>query len=120
MNTHLSKKFTVMPHQSAANMGSGLLDVLSTPSLIALMEHTAQELLLPIIPKGKSSVGTEINMKHLAATAIGKEITIEVTLTKHTEKLFNFEIIAFEQEKLIGKASHQRAIIDINRFLSKL
>lgn len=120
MNIELTKHFLIQPNQSAAFVGSGTLEVLSTPSLIALMENTAQELIAPLIIEGHSSVGTEINTQHLKATAIGNEISIIARVTEQSNKIFAFEIEAFENNELIGKATHKRAVINIERFMSRL
>lgn len=120
MTTH-TKQFLVEPQHSAANVGSGLLDVLSTPSLLAFMEGTAQEMMIPHCTPEQSQVGIEVQLAHLAATPIGKTITVQASLVEHTERIFQFTIEAYdENEQLIGKATHKRAIILRERFLQSL
>lgn len=114
-----SQKIKVTDEMSAAKIGSGLLEVFSTPSMIAAMENTAMQL----IPQteGSSSVGTSINAIHLKASKIGEIIEFSATVCKIEGRKYNFEIEAHDSKgELIGKATHERFVIDIERFMSKL
>ena len=72
---------TVTPELTAASVGSGSLQVYATPSMVALMEQTAAESVQPHLDEGITSVGTKINVEHLAADPVGIEVTCESTLT---------------------------------------
>ncbi|MCD8200038.1 MAG: hypothetical protein LUD25_03670, partial [Coriobacteriaceae bacterium] len=72
----------VVYENTAAAVGSGLLQVFGTPSLVALMENTALESIAPYLEEGWGSVGTEISIKHLAATPIGMTVRCESELTE--------------------------------------
>ena len=118
MNT-FSQKIIVSEKQTAAKLGSGLLPVFSTPALVALMENTAMQMIE--LPEGKSSVGTAINVRHLKASAVGEEISCTATLLSREGNKFSFEIKAFDRKNdLIGEGTHERYLIDIERFMSKL
>lgn len=117
--TTYKQKITVNERQTAAKLGSGLLAVFSTPSLVALMENTAMQLI--DIPEGKSSVGTAISVKHVKASAVGEEIECIAELISCEGRKYNFEIKAFDGKgDLIGEGTHERYLIDIERFMSKL
>lgn len=113
------QKITVTEEMSAANIGSGLLPVFSTPSMIAAMENTAMQL----IPQneGSSSVGTTIHADHLKASKIGEVIEFTAAITSIEGRKYSFFIEAFDSKgDLIGKAYHDRFVIDVERFMSKL
>lgn len=117
--TQFKQKIIVNASQTASNLGSGLLPVFATPSLIALMENTAMQLIE--LPEGKSSVGTAISVKHVKASAIGEEIECIAQLVSSEGRKYNFEIKAFDSKgDLVGEGEHERYIVDIERFMSKL
>ena len=125
MNIQLDKVFeesyVVKNENSAENMGSGDLAVLSTPSLVAFMENAAKEYLNTFLPEELGSVGSNININHLAPTLVGKEITVQGKITEIIkEKIIIFSLEAYEQDKKIGDATHTRVIINNEKFLNKL
>lgn len=86
--------------------------VLSTPSLLGLMERTSIEASEPHIPDGYVTVGYAVDgMRHIAATLIGNKVRVKAVLTKVDRNRLTFEIEAFEGDKQIGVAIHKRAII---------
>jgi predicted thioesterase len=85
------------------------------------MENTAMKMIQKDLPVGFDSVGTEINVKHLKASAVGERIVFDATILDFDEKKVNFEITATNRENIcIGKAFHTRYIIDLEKFMSKL
>ena len=112
------KNFQTLQEHSAESVGSGTLNVLSTPSMIAFMENTA--LMQINLPPGQTTVGCCIKTNHLKPTAIGKEVEIISTIEKIEGKFINYTIEAFVENQKIGDAVHQRVIIDTEKFLSKL
>ena len=118
--TH-TQKFTVKEQDSAVALGSGTLKVLATPALIAFMENTAMNLLSSENSEKSTTVGTEINVKHLKASAIGAEITVTATLTgiEGRKRIFSIEA-KDEKNNVVGTAEHQRFVVDIERFMSKI
>ena len=105
--------------KTAEKVGSGLLPVYATPSMIALMEKCASECVAPYIEDGKSSVGTMLNVKHLAASPLGIKITCTATLTEIDGRRLVFSLEASDEKGLIGEGTHERFIIDIDRFMAK-
>lgn len=125
MNIEVNKvfegKYTILEENSAKNMGSGDLDVLSTPSLVAFMENAAKNYLNNFLPQELGSVGSNININHIAPTLIGNSITVRGKITEVIkEKIIKFSIEAYEKDKKIGDAEHTRVIINNTKFLEKL
>ena len=121
INKEFNKTYLVKENNTAKNMGSGDLDVLATPSLVAFMENAAKEYLNTFLPEELGSVGSNININHIAPTLVGKEITVQVKITEIIkEKIIIFSLEAYEQDKKIGDATHTRVIINNEKFLSNL
>ena len=110
---------TVTEEYTAAKVGSGLLPVFSTPSMIALLEKAACECVAPYMDEGMSSVGTLLNIKHLAATPISMEVTAIATLTEIDGRRLVFDIKVHDETTLIGEGIHERFIINSEKFLAK-
>ena len=110
----------VTDDDTAARYGSGNLRVLATPALVAFMEHTALTLVSPFLSDSESTVGTEISIKHIKATPVGKTIRCTAVLEQITGNRLQFRVEAYEGEGLIGSGMHTRYIIDKDRFMSKL
>ena len=119
-NEMLKKVFLVEDKHSAKQVGSGDLDVLSTPSMIAFMENVAKKLAESKLQAGETTVGIDLNVKHIKATAIGREVRVEANLIEHHKTTLNYEIFAYEKDNLIGKGTHKRAIVNANQFMENL
>jgi len=118
-NKTFSQTIHVTEVQTAIHSGSGLLPVFATPALIALMENTAMQLI--ILPPGTSSVGISINMQHLKASPVGAEINCTATILSVEDRKYTFVIIATDSSaEIIGKAIHERVVVDIEKFMSKM
>lgn len=109
----------VTKDNTADKVGSGLLPVYATPSMIALMEKCASECVAPYLEEGKASVGTMLNVKHVAASPIGIEITCTATLTEVDGRRLVFALEASDEKGLIGEGTHERFVIDTERFMAK-
>ena len=112
-------KITVDRDLTAAKVGSGSLEVFSTPSMVALMEQAAAELCQAELPEGLTTVGTALNIEHLAATVCGVEVRAVATLTSFDGRRFDFAVEAYDNAGLIGKGSHTRFSVKIDKFLEK-
>ncbi len=110
----------VTKENCASSMGSGTLDVFATPSMIALMENAACKAVEKFLKEGESTVGTGIDVKHTKATPLGDEVTATATLTAVEGRKLTFEVTASDSVGEIGKGLHERFIINIEKFLSKL
>lgn len=109
----------VVPENTAAAVGSGLVPVFATPSMIALMEQAASSSLLPALEEGQGSVGTLINVTHESATPIGMKVWAETEVTEVNGKQITFTVSAYDEAGLIGRGTHKRALITVDRFLSR-
>lgn len=106
--------------KSAVRIGSGDLEVYSTPSMIALMEKTSMLSVAPFLGKEDSTVGGFINISHLRPTAIGKKVKCISRITDVKDKKIEFEVEVYEGDTCIGKGSHIRFIINKKSFMSRL
>lgn len=116
----LTQNYQVGEEQTALKMGSGDLEVLATPALVAMMENCAKNLLAPTLSNEETSVGFIMDLKHLAPTAVKAEVRIEAAILENDGKKVTFSLKAFDKEHLIGKAQHQRVIVQTAAFLKKL
>jgi fluoroacetyl-CoA thioesterase len=114
------KTITVTEEVTAKHVGSGRLRVFSTPSMVALMELTATELVQPHLPDGDTTVGVEVYLKHLAATPLGATVTAKVEVTGLDGRFINFRAEIFDQKEKVGEGTHRRARIHAARFLEKV
>lgn len=117
--THTSK-VTVAPANCASAVGSGGLDVFATPSMVALMENAAMNAVAPFLPEGSTTVGVEINTTHIKPSALGAVIEATATLTAIEGRKLLFDVEARDAIGTIGKGTHVRFIVDIERFIAKL
>jgi putative hydrolase of the HAD superfamily len=104
---------------TASSVGSGLLPVFSTPSMIALMETSAAAAAAPALEEGFSTVGSEINVKHIAATPPGMNVRARSELLSVEGKKLVFAIEAFDDAGKIGEGSHTRYIVENAKFLRR-
>lgn len=105
---------------TALAIGSGSLHVFATPSMIALMEQAACNAVAACLDEESTSVGTLVNITHNAATGMGKKVTAIATLTAVEGRKLVFEITAADADKQIGKGTHERFIINKEKFMAKL
>ena len=111
---------TVVTEQNTASaVGSGLVPVFGTPFMIALMENGAVNALEPYVEAGQGSVGTHLDVSHDAATPIGLKVWAEAEVTAVDGKALTFAVTAYDEAGPIGKGTHNRFIIDVERFLAK-
>ncbi len=109
----------VTDKDTAAAIGSGLLDVFGTPSMIALMEDTAQRSVAAGLSEGESTVGTHLDVSHLAATPVGMRVRCESELVEVDGRRLVFRLEVFDEAGKVGEGTHERFIIRNERFLAK-
>ena len=112
-------KITVTDKNTAEAMGSGSLAVFATPAMVALMEQAASELCDKFVPEGISTVGTALNISHLAPTCIGGNVKAVATLTSFDGRKATFDVEAYDNAGLIGKGTHERFSIKIDKFMQR-
>lgn len=104
---------------TAAEVGSGSLLVYATPCMVALMEGAACEALAAALPEEKTSVGIELNIKHISATPVGMDVYATAEVTEVDGNTITFCVKAFDETGKIGEGTHKRAIITAQKFLDK-
>lgn len=114
-----SSSCTVTLNDTAKALGSGGLDVLSTPKLIALMENAALLSVRPYLEEGSDTVGTLLNVKHLAATPVGMTVRAEAELIEIDRRRMVFSVKAWDEVELVGEGTHERFIVDMEKFTNK-
>ena len=107
----------VSKNETAEFVGSGGLPVYSTPAMIALMEKTAYEFLNA---EGMQSVGTRVEISHLRACKVGTELTATAELLQNEGRKYVFSVCVSDNDGVIGEGTHNRFVIDPERFMSKL
>lgn len=110
----------VEKEDTALEVGSGSLMVYATPCMAALMEGAACEAITQAMPDDKTSVGIELNLTHSSATPVGMDVRAEAEVTAVDGSIITFKITAFDEAGVIGEATHKRAIITTERFLTKV
>lgn len=105
---------------TASAFGSGLIDVFATPAMIAFMENTAYKSIESFLPDGDSTVGIEINVKHIKATLPGSVVACHSEVVNVDGKRIFFNITASDEKGVIGTALHTRYIINKHGFLQKI
>lgn len=102
------------------NGGESLPPVMSTPRIISYMERTAHYAILPFLPDGQTSVGTVVNIRHLAATPVGMEIRFRAELIEVDRRRLKFKVEAWDAAEKVGEGEHERFIIDRAKFDERL
>lgn len=110
---------TVTIDKLASSVGSGTAQVFSTPMMIALMENAAMNCIKDSLDEGETSVGTEINVKHISASPLGIDVYAVAKVTSNEGRKVNFDIEAFDSQGKIGEASHTRFVLDSDIFETK-
>lgn len=111
-----SAELIVDEQHLASAVGSGLVPVFSTPMLIALLENAAVEALRPVLPDGQTSVGTRLDVRHLAPTPLGMRVRGHAELVRVEGRALVFNVWAEDEKERIGEGLHERAVIDRARF----
>jgi fluoroacetyl-CoA thioesterase len=111
---------TVSAEDTAEALGSGNVPVFSTPRLVALVEQAAVNAISNRLAPGETSVGTRIEISHLAATPIGQEVRAEARLAVVDGRRMTFEVVAYDAREKIGEGTHDRVVIDEQRFLERV
>lgn len=114
-----TKAIKVTDEMTARAMGSGSLDVYSTPAMISLMENTAYTSVAEYLEDGQGTVGTLMNVKHLSATPVGMEVRCESELVEIDKRRLVFTVKVYDQVGCIGEGIHERFVINNDKFMEK-
>jgi fluoroacetyl-CoA thioesterase len=114
------KDYLIKEEHAARHIGSGDIEVLSTPSMIGFMENAAMECVKPELTQGQTTVGSAINIKHLSPVPTGEKLTVTAQLIDIDKKRLTFKVRAEWRNKVIGDGRHERFIVNREKFLQKL
>lgn len=110
----------VEPATTAEYIGSGDMAVLATPALAALMENAAMMAVAAELPEGSTTVGTRLELSHTKASAVGAAVCAEAVLTGIDGRRLTFSVEARDANGTIGTCTHERVVVDRQRFLEKV
>ncbi len=110
---------TVTENDTARAFGSGTLEVLATPKMIALMEMASYKSLEKYLENGQSSVGTYLDVKHVSATPVGMKVTARAEITLVDGRRVEFNVSAYDEKGLIGEGKHERFIVNDEKFVAR-
>lgn len=114
------KQYTMVDKENTASaMGSGLLPVFATPSMVAMMEAAAMNSIALCLSENESSVGVSLNIRHISPTPIGMVARCESELIAIDGKKLTFSVTAYDECGKIGEGTHERFIVDAARFTAK-
>lgn len=116
--THTSE-LTVEKSHTAAAFGSGDIYVLATPMMVGLMENAARKAVEPALEEGSTTVGTHLDVAHLAATPLGMKVRAEATLIEIDGRKLTFKVLAYDEVEKIGEGTHTRFVINSEKFMKK-
>ena len=102
---------------TARTYGSGSIDVYATPAMIGLMEGANLAAVDPVLPAGMTTVGINVNVRHLAATPVGMTVRATAELIEIAGKRLTFKVVAYDEKEKIGEGTHQRYIVETESFL---
>lgn len=117
ISNELSKNVT--KETTAAVLGSGTLDVYATPAMVALMEETCMKSVQGELEAGSGTVGTGLTIHHVSATPVGMQVRCVSKLVEVDGRKLVFDVQAFDEAGLIGQGTHERFIIENEKFFSK-
>lgn len=111
----------VMPGHLANQFKDAILpQVFATPMMVTIMENAALNAIRDYLEPGESAVGTVVNVRHLAATPVGHQVTATATVTKVDGRRIEFDVSARDEIEEIGTGTHERMLVDMARLGSKL
>jgi fluoroacetyl-CoA thioesterase len=120
IGTKLEKKLLVDNEVAIDFLGLTGARVLATPWMIGWMERTCRDAVLPLLDPGHDTVGTHVDVYHLAATPMGMTVTFIAEVTSLEDRRVNFKVEAWDEKQKCGEGTHQRAIVNIARFAAKM
>ena len=111
----------VMPNHLANQFKDAILpQVFATPMMVTIMENAALNAIRDYLEPGESAVGTVVNVRHLAATPVGHQVTATATVTKVDGRRIEFDVSARDENEEIGAGTHERMLVDMARLDMKL
>lgn len=112
-------EYEVTKNDATAHFG-GDFPVFATPVMINWMEQTSLKLCQQFLPQGMDTVGTFVNVKHMAATPVGMKVRVIAEIIEMEGKMLTFKVKAYDEKNKIGEGTHGRAIINVEKFIARL
>jgi fluoroacetyl-CoA thioesterase len=109
-------QLVVGDEHTAPRIGSGKVSVLATPVMINLIEAASLAAVEHLLPAGYQSLGTVLNVRHIAATPVGMRIRALATVTSVSERTIQFRVEAHDEKELIGDGTHERVVVNVAKF----
>ncbi|MBV9361315.1 MAG: thioesterase family protein [Betaproteobacteria bacterium] len=106
----------VAEEHTAPRVGSGAIHVLATPVMINVIEAAALAAVERLLPPGHQSLGTVLNVRHIAATPVGMRVTATATVRKVEGRTIHFDVAARDERELIGDGTHERVVVNVEKF----
>jgi predicted thioesterase len=106
---------TVGEEHTAPRIGSGAIHVLATPVMINLFEAAALAAVEHLLPQGHQSLGTVLQVRHIAATPVGMRVTASATVEKIDGRTIAFKVEARDERELIGDGTHERVVVNVEK-----
>lgn len=103
---------------TAVSYGNPGVEVLATPALVGFCEQAALECMAEAIEPGQATVGTMVNIRHLAATPLGMRFTITAKLIEQDRRRFLFEVSGHDEKDQIVSGTHERFVVNLDKFLA--
>jgi len=113
-------ELVVREEHTAPRVGSGLVHVLATPVMINLFEAAALDALDKHLPPGYQSLGTVLNVRHIAATPVGMKVFAEARIVRIEGRTVFLEVTAKDERELIGDGTHERVIVNVEKFSQRV
>ena len=109
-------ELTVGDEHTAPRIGSGKVRVLATPVMINLIEAASLAAVEHLLPAGYQSLGTRLDVQHIAATPVGMRVSAEAEVLSFDKRLLVFRVEARDEKDLIGHGTHERVIVNVAKF----
>lgn len=109
-------EIVVGTRDTAPHVGSGKIKVLATPVMVNLMEAAALNAVEGLLPEGHQTVGTRLDISHVAATPVGMQVTAHAELVKVDGRRLTFRVSAEDEKETIGEGMHERIVVNVERF----
>jgi len=120
IGTRHEEKLVVTPDGAIDFMGVKDARLLSTPNMILGLERTSRNAVLPLLDPGHDTVGTHVNVYHLAATPVGMTVTFRTEVISVEDRRVNFKVEAFDEKEKIAEGTHQRFVVNVARFAARV
>ncbi len=114
-----NKEVAVVFENTAKALSSNLEEVFSTPHLVVLVEDTCRSILEPELEEGQGTVGTKVDISHMAATPVGMKVRCEAEVIEADGKRFLFKVEAFDNAGKVAEGTHERFIIKKEKFMQR-